>query len=211
MRFPFAPLLALTAASAVVAHRRILAVHGEQTVSYTDSQSLSNSALRISADADHKTIATQHLKSLTPNVQFRDNGDHYTDEDSGITHVYFTQTVNGLDVENAQANVNVKRDGSILSVGSSFVTEGLNVAAPVRRNLLLDPLEALKGVITAMDLPLNVDDATAVAENSLVAGGQSFTFVGTEGAVSVCILIRYIFQMQLANRVRSEFRNPRRT
>lgn len=211
MRFPFAPLLALTAASAVVAHRRILAVHSEQAVTYTDSLSLSDSALKPRAANDHKTIATEHLKSLTPNVEFRDNGDHYTDEDSGITHVYFTQTVNGLDVENAQANVNVKRDGSILSVGSSFVTEGLDVAAPVRRSLLLDPLEALKGVITAMDLPLNVNDATVVTESPLVGGGQSFTFMGTEGAVSVCILIRYIFQIRLANRVHSEFRNPRRT
>lgn len=211
MRFPFAPLLALTAASTVVAQRRILAVHGEQAVTYTDSLSLSGSAIKPRADSDHTTIAIQHLKSLTPNVKFRENGDHYTDEDSGITHVYFTQTINGLDVENAQANVNVKRDGSILSVGSSFVTEGLDVPAPVRRSLLLDPLEALKGVITAMDLPLNVDDATVVTESPLVGGGQSFTFVGTEGAVSVCILIQYIFQMQLANRVRSEFRNPRQT
>lgn len=203
MRFPFAPLLALTAASTVVAHRRILAIHSEQAVTYTNSLSLNESALKPRADSDPKTIATEHLKSLTPNVEFRDNGDHYTDEDSGITHVYFTQTVNGLDVENAQANVNIKRDGSILSFGSSFVTEGLDVAAPVRRNLLLDPLEALKGIIATMDLPLNVDDATAVPESSLVGGGQSFTFMGTEGAVSVCILIRYFkcTGLQLANQV----------
>lgn len=103
--------------------------------------------------------------------------------------MYFTQTLNGLDIENAQANVNVKRDGSILSVGSSFVTAGLDVSAPVRRNLLLDPLEALKGVVEALELPLKVDGAQAVPESSLTGGGQSFTIMGSEGAVSVGILI----------------------
>lgn len=187
MRFPFAPLLALTATSTVAAHRRIFAIPSTHEVSYT---SLSESSFQPRVGTDAKSIATEHLRSLAPGVEFRNNGDYYTDEDTGITHVYFTQTLNGLDVENAQANVNIKRDGSILSVGSSFVTKGLNVPTPVRRNLLLDPLEALKGVISTMDLPLNVDAATAVPESSLVGGGQSYTFTGTEGAVSVCILTR---------------------
>lgn len=185
MRFPFAPLLALTAASAVVAHRRILVIPGQIDGSYTDSTSLSESALRPRANSDPKSIATEHIKGLAPGVEFRENGDDYTDVDSGITHVYFTQTLNGLDIENAQANVNVKRDGSILSVGSSFTTEGLDVPAPVRRSVLLSPLEALKGVVETMDLPLNVDAAEAVPESSLVGGGQSFIIMGSEGAVSV--------------------------
>ncbi|KAH8144892.1 uncharacterized protein LAJ45_11098 [Morchella importuna] len=166
MRFPFAPLLALTAATAVAAHRRLLTIPGPR------------------ADSDPKVIAAEHLKTIVPNVEFRENGDDYTDVDTGITHVYFTQTLNGLDIENAQANINIKRDGSILSMGLSFVTEGLDVPAPVRRQTLLSPLEALKGIVEKMDLPLNVVAAEAVPESSLVGGGQSFTIMGSEGAVS---------------------------
>lgn len=186
MRFPFAPLLALTAATAVATHRRLLTIPGQIDGSYIDSISLDSSALRPRAvGSDPKVIAAEHLKGIVPNVEFRENGDDYTDVDTGITHVYFTQTLNGLDIENAQANVNIKRDGSILSVGLSFVTEGLDVPPPVRRQTLLSPLEALKGIVEKMDLPLNVDAAEAVPESSLVGGGQSFTIMGSEGAVSV--------------------------
>ncbi|KAI8837374.1 putative extracellular elastinolytic metallo proteinase precursor [Chytriomyces cf. hyalinus JEL632] len=45
----------------------------------------------------------------------------HTSTTSGIHHVHFVQVVDGVEVSNAVANVNVKPDGSILSVYSSFV------------------------------------------------------------------------------------------
>ena len=47
--------------------------------------------------------------------------DQYTDPDVGVTHVYFKQQVNGLTVDNTSINVNLTRDGQILSVGGAFV------------------------------------------------------------------------------------------
>ncbi|KAJ3404605.1 hypothetical protein CcCBS67573_g04203 [Chytriomyces confervae] len=45
----------------------------------------------------------------------------HTSSTSGIHHVHFVQVVDGIEVSNAVANVNVKPDGSVLSVFSSFV------------------------------------------------------------------------------------------
>ncbi|KAL7275605.1 hypothetical protein RUND412_001437 [Rhizina undulata] len=153
---------------------------------YTNSKAVasSESNLRVRAgNADPLTTATQHVKQLFQDAEFRNNYDMYTDDDTGITHVYFTQTLNGLDIENAQVNVNVKKDGNVLSSGSSFMPGKISAPAPVKRQQLLDPLEALKGTVSALQLPLKVDSAEAVPETSLV-GGQSFVIIGTEGAVS---------------------------
>ncbi|KAJ2847797.1 hypothetical protein IWW36_003671 [Coemansia brasiliensis] len=45
----------------------------------------------------------------------------YTDTASGITHVYAVQTFNGIDISNAVANVNVSKDGKVISSSESFV------------------------------------------------------------------------------------------
>jgi extracellular elastinolytic metalloproteinase len=45
-------------------------------------------------------------------------GDSYTDSNSGVTHVYVRQVVNGLEVADGDININVK-DGLVLSYGSS--------------------------------------------------------------------------------------------
>ncbi|TPX74526.1 hypothetical protein CcCBS67573_g04206 [Chytriomyces confervae] len=45
----------------------------------------------------------------------------HTSTTSGVHHIHFTQVVDGIEVTNAVANVNIARDGSVLSVYSSFV------------------------------------------------------------------------------------------
>ena len=44
--------------------------------------------------------------------------DSYTDDNTGVTHVYFRQLINGIEVSDGLMNVNVK-DGVILSYGDS--------------------------------------------------------------------------------------------
>jgi len=55
--------------------------------------------------------------------------DSYTDADSGITHVYLRQTYNGLEIYNTDMTITVMKDGSVLSVGGSFVP-GVGTKAP---------------------------------------------------------------------------------
>ncbi|KAJ3570745.1 hypothetical protein NP233_g4203 [Leucocoprinus birnbaumii] len=45
--------------------------------------------------------------------------DSYTDKNTGVTHVYVRQVVNGLEVTDGDMNINVK-DGRVLSYGNSF-------------------------------------------------------------------------------------------
>lgn len=44
--------------------------------------------------------------------------DTYTDENTGVTHVYVRQVVNGLEVADGDMNINIK-DGRVLSYGNS--------------------------------------------------------------------------------------------
>ncbi|KAJ2868898.1 hypothetical protein GGH93_006327 [Coemansia aciculifera] len=44
----------------------------------------------------------------------------YRSEHNGVTHVYFRQVVNGLEVVNGNANVNIDRHGRVISSGNSF-------------------------------------------------------------------------------------------
>ena len=44
--------------------------------------------------------------------------DSYHDERTGVTHVYFRQIINGIEVADANINVNVK-DGAVISYGDS--------------------------------------------------------------------------------------------
>jgi extracellular elastinolytic metalloproteinase len=51
--------------------------------------------------------ATQHVKMTAPDATFRVVDDHYVG-DNGVAHVHFRQTANGLDIDNADFNVNVR-------------------------------------------------------------------------------------------------------
>ncbi|KAN0064982.1 hypothetical protein ACQY0O_002040 [Thecaphora frezii] len=55
-------------------------------------------------------------------VDFYVRPDSYTDPQSGISHYYVRQLVNGLEVADGDLNVNIGPDGAILSFGSSLYT-----------------------------------------------------------------------------------------
>lgn len=64
---------------------------------------------RLSAAAaggDYIEIATRHLTTIHPDVEFRRTTDSYVSS-SGVGHVYFKQTLHGLDIDDADFNVNV--------------------------------------------------------------------------------------------------------
>lgn len=55
---------------------------------------------------DYVTAATDLVKSVVSGATFRVVGDHYVGS-SGIAHVNLKQTANGIDIDNADFNVNV--------------------------------------------------------------------------------------------------------
>lgn len=78
----------------------------------TNSQYINHKAskadqwLKLLKRGSYVETATELVKKVTPNAEFRLTKDHYIGT-NGVAHVYLRQTVNGLDVGNADFNVNV--------------------------------------------------------------------------------------------------------
>lgn len=68
--------------------------------------------------------------------------DQYTDDLTGVTHIYLQQQVNNLPVINTSLTVNVLSDGSILSVGGGFVPGIPSLAKSAPTPLLAPSLAA---------------------------------------------------------------------
>ncbi|KAI5803594.1 extracellular metallo proteinase mep [Peziza echinospora] len=186
-------LLLLAAITTALAHRQHLDLPVEQVGStYFDSTHHSSTLLPVrglsaSAVLDPLTIAQSHLEALHPSASYRLSKGHYTDADTGITHAYFVQTYNGIDIENAQVNVNVMKDGTILSAGSSFLNVKLQKVKRGRRAAQLDPAEALRGVFESLGLPGKAGGAEAVRVESGFGAdeeGEKYLITGVEGVLS---------------------------
>ena len=75
-------------------------------------QSISNDPFEVARVFVDDLLRDQEANS------YRVRKDSYTDETTGITHVYFRQVVDGVEVADGDINVNI-RDGMVLSYGDS--------------------------------------------------------------------------------------------
>ncbi|KAK2029026.1 fungalysin metallopeptidase [Colletotrichum zoysiae] len=123
--------------------------------------------------------ATELVKKIAPNAEFRLVGDHYVGT-NGIGHVNFKQTAHGLDIDNSDFNVNIGRDGKVFSYGNNFFKGEVPEASPLKKRDFKDPVSALKGAKDVLQLP--VDAASASAEPK--EGTEVYSIKGTSGAVS---------------------------
>lgn len=53
--------------------------------------------------------------------------DHYTTSHNGVTHVYLRQQYQGIEVHNANININIAADGSVINLGNRLVS-GIDTA-----------------------------------------------------------------------------------
>ena len=67
----------------------------------------------------------------------------YFDAASGVTHLYLTQQINGLDISQSVLNINVTDDGEVMNAGSLFVSD---TTAP-GTNPGLTSIEALTSLV----------------------------------------------------------------
>ncbi|KAB8262124.1 extracellular metallo proteinase NpIII [Aspergillus pseudonomiae] len=123
--------------------------------------------------------ANQLVKETFPNATFRLREDHYVG-DNGVAHVHFRQTVHDLDVDNADFNVNVGKDGKVFSYGNSFYTGPIPNITQVTRRDFIDPVAALRFALTHLQLPMKADGVSAEATKH----PHKYIFRGTSGAVS---------------------------
>lgn len=79
----------------------------KETAEYTNKAAAStNKAVRLLKRDSYVDTATELVKSTVPGATFRLVDDHYVGK-NGIAHVNFKQTAHGLDIDNADFNVNV--------------------------------------------------------------------------------------------------------
>lgn len=77
----------------------------------------------------------------------------YTSAKSGITHVYFIQSYEGIEVFNAIINVNVMRDGSILNAGNRAIS---NLGVAVKSTQAsLTATQAVEAAASSLGLTLS--------------------------------------------------------
>jgi extracellular elastinolytic metalloproteinase len=97
-------------------------------------QVVTNNFLPMSQDANPFDVAQQFLEDilgdrLSDSNTFVIREDSYTDKNTGVTHVYVRQIVNGLEVADGDINLNIK-DGFVLSFGNSVRDSKQSVEIP---------------------------------------------------------------------------------
>ena len=93
----------------------------------------------LATDSDPFDVARRFLEDtlrgqLSDTNTFVIRKDSYTDQNTGVTHVYVRQIVNGLQVADGDINLNIK-DGSVISFGNSVC----NPQLPLECSLFCGP------------------------------------------------------------------------
>ncbi|OBT50209.1 hypothetical protein VE04_09851 [Pseudogymnoascus sp. 24MN13] len=117
------------------------------------------------------------VKQVAPGAEFRVVDDHYVGS-NGVAHVNFKQVAHGLDIDNADFNVNVAADGSVFSYGNSFFSGDVPSENPLVARGRVDAVAALKGASNVLGLEISADGAQAKAEEAL----EHYIIEGTTGA-----------------------------
>ena len=119
---------------------------------------------------DYLAANTSRLGLTAADVASAVLTDRYRSDETGVTHLYFAETLGGLRVANTSLVVNVAADGRVLNVGSSFVPHlGDGPAALAAQLPALDAAAALAAA--AMELGITASAAPQNAQWSAAAVG----------------------------------------
>ncbi|KAI0602059.1 Fungalysin metallopeptidase-domain-containing protein [Biscogniauxia sp. FL1348] len=148
-----------------------------QEAEYTNKTATkSDSAVGLLKRASYVDTATEVVKKVLPDATFRLVDDHYVGN-NGIAHVHFKQTAHGIDIDNADFNVNIAADGSVFSYGNSFFKGAIPEQSPLQKRDFTDAAKALSGAASILELPVT-GEATAEA----MEGTETYVLKGTSGA-----------------------------
>jgi extracellular elastinolytic metalloproteinase len=148
------------------------------------------------ANADRVEVARSYI-ALTNNIaveNVRVTASHTTGH-NGITHVYLRQVVNGLDVVNAVANINIDRAGKIISVGNSFFTGSVPASIQSVKHTPTDAVLALAKLVRkpvgslteTKDVQATVSQKTFVSATgfAIQAIPAELTYIQNEGTLQL--------------------------
>ncbi|KAF2129686.1 extracellular metallo proteinase MEP [Dothidotthia symphoricarpi CBS 119687] len=133
----------------------------------------------LRARATAEETATELVQTTAPGATFRLVNDHYVGT-NGVAHYYFKQTANGLDIDNADFNVNIGRNGKVFSFGNSFFKGDIPSLPTVGKRDTTDPADALKSAVNILQLPISAGSATAEPK----AEADTFAIKQTTGSLN---------------------------
>jgi extracellular elastinolytic metalloproteinase len=101
------------------------------------------------------------MNKQSPTSSYKIRSDSYTDRNTGVTHVYVRQVINGLEVADGDMNINIK-DGMVLSYGNSFFAGAIpepftNPTVNAARNPLQKSCDQLYQTLSSFRRPNVVD------------------------------------------------------
>ncbi|KAF2803574.1 extracellular elastinolytic metallo proteinase [Mytilinidion resinicola] len=140
----------------------------------------------VSISNDYVKTAKDFVAKTFKDAEFRVADDSYVGV-NGVAHVYFKQTAHGLDIDNADLNVNISRDGTVFSYGDS-VFKG-EIPPPQKREFS-DPIPALKAVSDVLELGISAERASVEATEA----HEEYKITRTTGADSDPIATLVYFQ-----------------
>ncbi len=114
--------------------------------------------------------------------------DRYTSPHNQVTHIYLRQRLNGIEVFNGDININIDREGRVISLGNRFVphlSRAVNSKSP-----LLTPVTAVKQA--ARHLNLTVTQSLVVRQN--IGGASQKTLLSNGGISRNDIPVRLMYQ-----------------
>ncbi|KAH7323006.1 Fungalysin metallopeptidase-domain-containing protein [Stachybotrys elegans] len=151
-----------------------------QLSEYSTSEESKSVAGSLAKRDTYVEAATDLVKAVAPSgATFRLVDDHYVGT-NGIAHVNFKQTIHGIDIDNADFNVNVNRDGTIFSYGNSFY-HGEIPESPLQKRDFSDPVQALEGAVGTLGLAVTVEDPSVEEKPE---ARERYTVKGVSGTVS---------------------------
>jgi hypothetical protein len=121
--------------------------------------------------------------------------DRYTDAHNGVTHIYLRQRFKGIEIVGSDVNVNVTRDGRIISLDSSFLA---NVAGKVNAGTAARSAgTAVKDLATSLRIK-----APSTLKVKSTSGGASQSVVFQKNGISLEVIPVKLVYQPLAGKLR---------
>ncbi|WRT64652.1 uncharacterized protein IL334_001586 [Kwoniella shivajii] len=98
-------------------------VHKHHSFKVVDEPIIVSRSSLLSESVDPREVASKFIEDKIGGSEgdaFYIRDDSYTDKSTGITRIFAKQVVNGLEVSDGDLNLNIDRDGHIISWGNSF-------------------------------------------------------------------------------------------
>jgi subtilisin-like proprotein convertase family protein len=142
----------------------------------------------VASSADPLSIAVNYLKAHASELGLNTKAlrsykvtDQYTDNNSGLTHIYLRQMYRGIEIINADASVHIAADGRVISASSSFI--------PIKKSPTAPPLRpsvnaARAWVAFSGTMSLSLSSTPSLIESNSTSADKATTVTASGAALA---------------------------